>query len=179
MRIILYFGSFNPIHYGHLNLADYVLATEDVDALWFVLSPHNPLKNPTDLWSEQKRLSLVQEAIAGHKGIAACDIEFSLPKPNFTINTLRHLSALYPQHTFSVLIGEDNYAIFDHWCDWQEILNNWTIYVYPREGCESNRSRFPQMRWLDNAPHYNISSTEIRHRLSCGESVDDLTPVKI
>lgn len=179
MRIILYFGSFNPIHYGHLHLAEYVLRNVDVDALWFVLSPHNPLKSPKDLWPEQKRLLLVRQAIEGHVGLEACDVEFSLPKPNYTINTLRHLAAQYPEHTFSILIGEDNYQIFDRWREWQEIINRWPIYVYPREGSESDRTRFPEMHWLDHAPHYNVSSTEIRQRLSRGESIDDLTPIKI
>ena len=179
MRIVLYFGSFNPIHYGHIRLAEYVLRNEDVDYVWFVLSPHNPLKSPEDLWPEQKRLSLVRQAIEGKKGLEACDVEFSLPKPNYTINTLRYLSAHYPQHTFSILIGEDNYNIFDRWREWQEIVRHWHIFVYPREGSDSDRSRFPEMQWLDNAPHYNISSTEIRRRLSNGEPVDGLTPVKI
>lgn len=179
MRILLYFGSFNPIHYGHLRLAEYVLNNGDIDELWFVLSLHNPLKSPADLWPEQRRLSLVRQAIDGKNGLKACDVEFSLPKPNYTINTLRHLSAQYPQHTFSILIGEDNYNIFDRWRDWQDIIRNWHIYVYPREGTSSDRNRFPQMQWLDQAPHFNISSTEIRQRLSKGEPVDELTPVKI
>ena len=166
-RIVLYFGSFNPIHYGHLGLAEYVLRRDDVDEVWFVLSPHNPLKSSSELWPEQKRLRLVEEAIKGREGMRACDAEFSMPKPNYTINTLRMLAEHHMDCEFSMLMGEDNYKIFDRWRDWEEILRRWRIFVYPRRGGEvSDRSRFPQMVWLDDAPLYDISSTEIRKKIT-------------
>lgn len=176
MNVILYFGSFNPIHRGHLGLAEFVLANSDADELWFVVSPHNPLKQKSDLWDDNRRLALIQDAISGHKGLRVSDIEFSLPQPNYTINTLRTLRNKFPEHSFSLLIGEDNYAIFNRWRDYDEILRDFRIFVYPRPGVNADRSLFPEMLWLDNAPLFDISSTEVRNRLANGESVSDLVP---
>lgn len=176
MNVLLYFGSFNPIHKGHVGLAEYMLSRDDVDEVWLVLSPHNPLKDVAGLWDEQKRLELVEKACEQHKGLKACTVEFGLPKPNYTINTLRHLSRQFPCHSFSMLIGADNYEIFDKWKSWQEILANYKIFVYPRSGSNRILGRFEEMEWLMDAPLFNISSTEIRERLARGECVDNLLP---
>lgn len=176
MNILLYFGSFNPIHKGHVGLAEYMLGRDDVDEVWLVLSPHNPLKDVAGLWDEQKRLELVEKACEQHKGLKACTVEFGLPKPNYTINTLRYLARQFPGHRFSMLMGADNYEIFDKWKSWQEILSNYKIFVYPRSGSNRIRGRFEEMEWLMDAPLFNISSTEIRNRIARGECVDDLLP---
>jgi len=174
MNVLLYFGSFNPIHKGHVGLAEYMLKRDDVDEVWLVLSPHNPLKEVSGLWDEQKRLTLVESACSRHKGLKVCTVEFGLPKPNYTINTLRYLSKQFPGHTFSMLIGADNYEIFDKWKDYQEILDNYRIYVYPRRGSCRIRGRFEEMKWLMDAPMFDVSSTEIREKIARGENVDDL-----
>jgi len=176
MNILLYFGSFNPIHKGHIGLAEYMLLREDVDEVWLVLSPHNPLKEASGLWDEQKRLELVEKACRNNMKIKACTEEFLLPKPNYTIDTLKHLSGKYLEHRFSILIGADNYAIFDRWRAWEKIISNYRIYVYPRKGSERIEGRFDEMVWLEDAPLFDISSTEIRERMARGESVDDLIP---
>lgn len=176
MNVLLYFGSFNPIHKGHVGLAEYMLGRDDIDEVWLVLSPHNPLKEVSRLWDEQKRLALVNEACEHHPGLKACTVEFGLPKPNYTVNTLRYLARQFPGHNFSLLIGADNYEIFDKWRDYGEILANYKIYVYPRTGYRRIRGRFEEMEWLMDAPLFDISSTEIRERIERGECVDDLIP---
>lgn len=176
MNILLYFGSFNPIHKGHVGLAEYMLGRDDVDEVWLVLSPHNPLKDVSGLWNEQKRLALVKDACERHKGLKTCTVEFGLPKPNYTINTLRYLTRQFPGHRFSMLIGADNYEIFDKWKDYGEILANYRIYVYPRLGYSKKPGQFDEMIWLVDAPLFDISSTEIRKRMASGECIDDLLP---
>ena len=177
-KVALYFGSFNPIHNGHIGLGEYLLEHADVDELWYVVSPQNPLKKRTDLWDDELRYRLACEATKGNERMGVCDVEFDLPKPSYTVNTLRILSEKYPDCQFSLLIGADNYQIFDKWYCYEEILRDYTIYVYPREGVEVDMTKFPQMKWLD-APLYPISSTMVRERLARGESVDDLVPFKI
>lgn len=174
-KVALYFGSFNPIHNGHIGLGEYLLEHADVDELWYVVSPQNPLKKRADLWDDELRYRLACEATKGNERMGVCDVEFDLPKPSYTVNTLRMLSEKYPDCQFSLLIGADNYQIFDKWYCYEEILRDYTIYVYPREGVEVDMTKFPQMKWLD-APLYPISSTMVRERLARGESVDDLVP---
>ena len=177
-KVALYFGSFNPIHNGHIGLGEYLLEHADVDELWYVVSPQNPLKKRADLWDDELRYRLACEATKGNECMGVCDVEFDLPKPSYTVNTLRILSERYPDCQFSLLIGADNYQIFDKWYCYEEILCDYTIYVYPREGVEVDMTKFPQMKWLD-APLYPISSTMVRERLARGESVDDLVPFDI
>lgn len=171
MRVGLYFGSFNPIHTGHLGLASYMLNNGLTDELWFVVSPRNPLKNEADLLDEKKRLAMVQLAVAKQKGLRASDVEFQLPRPSYTIDTLRCLSKQYPRHSFSLLIGGDNALLFKQWKEYKSILADYEIWVYPREGfCFANiEKEYPQMHLLE-APHYNMSSTEIRRLLKEGKN---------
>ncbi len=177
-KVALYFGSFNPIHKGHIALGEYLLENSDVDELWYVVSPQNPLKKRTDLWDDELRYRLVSMSIKHNTRLVACDIEFHLPIPSYTVNTLRILSEKYIDYQFSLLIGADNYQVFDKWYCYEEILNNYKIYVYPREGVEVDKSKFAQMIWLD-APFYPISSTMIREKLNQGQSIDDLVPFSV
>lgn len=163
-KVMLYFGSFNPIHAGHIALAEYAVAHTPVDELWFVLSPQNPLKQKSDLWDDSFRLQLAREA-AEPRGMQVSDIEFSLPRPNYTYRTLQVLSGQYHDNEFSMLIGADNYNLFGRWRNHQEILAKHTVYVYPRPGIEADRTLFPQMQWLD-APLFPISSTQIRENMA-------------
>ncbi len=167
----LFFGSFNPVHLGHTALAKYLLQTTDLNEIWFVVSPHNPLKEQKDLWDDEFRLKLVEKAIADEPHFRACDVEFSLPTPSYTVNTLRYLSKIYPQKQFSLIIGADNLMRFNQWVDYQFILENYCIIVYPREGVDlqSCHTLFPQVKVID-APLFPVSSTEIRKLI--GEKKD-------
>lgn len=177
-KVTLYFGSFNPIHNGHIGLGEYLLDHTDINELWYVVSPQNPLKNRDDLWDDKLRYELACIATKHNSRLKVCDIEFHLSVPSYTVNTLRILSKEYPDYQFSLLIGSDNYQIFDKWYCYDEILRNYCIYVYPREGVDVDKAKFPQMHWLD-APLYPISSTMIRERLKRGDSVVDLVPFPI
>ena len=177
-HILLYFGSFNPIHTGHIELARYALTHTVADELWLVLSPHNPLKTKEQLWDDDFRLSLTQKAVAKFSDIKVSDIEFSLPQPNYTYVTLRTLREKYPDTQFDMLIGADNHQIFDHWKQYQEILQNHQVWVYPRNGITPDKAQFPQMRWLE-APLFPISSTMIREKISRKESIHGLVPIEI
>lgn len=172
-RVMLYFGSFNPIHNGHVALAEYVLQHTGTDEVWLVVSPHNPLKQRGDLWNDDLRFELANLAVHDNNRILVSDIEFSLPQPNYTVNTLRMLSIKYPDIHFSLLIGADNYEIFDKWYAYHEIIAKYRIYVYPREGVEADKKRFPEMQWIE-APLYPVSSTIIRDRLANHDSISDL-----
>lgn len=180
MKVVLYFGSFNPIHKGHIELAKYLLKNNICDKVWLVLSPQNPLKVNSVLWDDNSRLSLANKAVANIDDVVVSDVEFSLPKPNYTVDTLRTLRKKYNQIQFSLLIGADNYIIFDKWRNYQEILDNHTVYVYPRNSeliCD--KSKFPTIKWLEDAPLIDISSTKIRERLHNCLSVSDLLPEEI
>lgn len=162
----LFFGSFNPIHLGHTALAEYLLAHTELSEIWFVVSPQNPMKENAELLPDEFRLHLVQLAIAGHKKFQVCDIEFSLSKPNYTVNTLDALTKKYPDNEFSLIIGADNLAVFDKWKSSEKILSSYGIFVYPREGFDLTelKKKYPQVTIVD-APLYLISSTVIRSLL--------------
>jgi len=173
MRIAIYGGSFNPVHFGHVGLAKWVVEHTDIDEVWLMVSPNNPLKSSSELAPEAERLAGVLSAIEGIPGLRASDFEFHLPRPSYTANTLRELQKAYPEHEFSLLIGEDNWQIFDHWREWDYILDNYRILVYPRHGrmhdaqCTMHNARFtdsptPRFTYLHSAPYFDISSTEIR-----------------
>lgn len=171
MRIGLFFGSFNPIHLGHSRLARYILEHSDLEQIWLVLSPNNPLKDPHSLLPEKLRFKLAETALRKEKNILPCDREFSLPKPNYTVNTLRALSSEHPEDKFTLIIGSDNMALFDRWREYEYILEHYPVLVYPREGddLETLKKRFPQMQVID-APLLPISATEIREQLRQGKS---------
>ena len=164
-KIGIYGGSFNPVHFGHVGLAKWVIEHTDLDELWLLVSPNNPLKPANLLAPEQERLEAVREAIKDIPGLRASDFEFSLPRPSYTANTLRALQAAYPQHEFTLVIGEDNLAIFDQWREYEYILEHFRIFVYPRHGESIQHSAFSIQKnviFLQEAPYFDISSTQIR-----------------
>lgn len=184
-RIGIYGGSFNPVHFGHVGLAKWVIENTDLDELWLMVSPNNPLKPANLLAPEGERLAAVREAVKGIPHVKASDFEFSLPRPSYTANTLRELQKAYPDTEFTLIIGEDNIAIFDRWREYEFILANFRIFVYPRrenlsdEGLTAKRSNSPQdglttqwsdsvavkeIRYLSGAPLFDISSTQIRNQ---------------
>lgn len=179
MKIGIYGGSFNPIHFGHTGLAQWVVNNTDLDEVWLMVSPNNPLKDASILADEQKRLAAAKEAIgdgrlASGKRIIVSDFEFTLPRPNYTANTLRELQKQYPQHEFTLIIGEDNLEIFPKWREYTYLLENFRILVYPRKGSEKSVEQMMQeletahikeVQLLANAPYFEISSTELRKNL--------------
>lgn len=179
MKIGIYGGSFNPIHFGHTGLAQWVVNNTDLDEVWLMVSPNNPLKDASILADEQKRLAAAKEAIgdgrlASGKRIIVSDFEFTLPRPNYTANTLRELQKQYPQHEFTLIIGEDNLEIFPKWREYTYLLENFRILVYPRKGSgksveqmmqELETAHIKEVQLLANAPYFEISSTELRKNL--------------
>ena len=161
-RIALLGGSFNPPHYGHVGLGDYIIEQCLADEVWYMVTPHNPLKKQSDLLPEDQRLRLVEQAIQGHPRLHACDFEFALPRPSYTMQTLDALRVAYPAHTFLLLIGADNWARFAKWRDHQRILAEYEILVYPRTGTTIDPASLPPNVRLLNAPIHPISSTELR-----------------
>ena len=179
MKIGIYGGSFNPIHFGHTGLAQWVVNNTDLDEVWLMVSPNNPLKDASILADEQKRLAAAKETIgdgrlASGKRIIVSDFEFTLPRPNYTANTLRELQKQYPQHEFTLIIGEDNLEIFPKWREYTYLLENFRILVYPRKGSgksveqmmqELGTAHIKEVQLLANAPYFEISSTELRKNL--------------
>ena len=178
-HIGLYFGSFNPIHNGHIALAQYVLRECGFNEVWLMVSPNNPLKQSAGLWDENLRYSLAKEAVKDITGIRVSNFEFTLPRPSYTLDTLHALSAACPDTEFSLIIGSDNMAIFDQWKDYKSILQDYHVVVYPRKGdnLQVLAQKYPQMRLLPDAPLYDISSTGIRRLLKENKDVSRLTPV--
>ena len=179
MKITLYFGSFNPIHNGHLAIARKVLEEKLSGELWLVVSPQNPLKEEETLWPEEDRLAMVELAIENEEGMIASDYEFRLPRPSYTYQTLRRLKQQFPQHTFRLLIGGDNLEAFDHWRDHQKIIDEFGLIVYPRPGYQNEELVHHPNVTLLNAPLLDISSTEIRDRLASGKSLSPLVPQSV
>jgi len=161
-RIGLYFGSFNPVHNGHLAIAEYMLKYAPIDELWFVLSPQNPLKNPEELWSNEKRFELLKTAITGHSKMSISTIEWDMPKPSYTIDTLKKLSKIFPNVEFSILMGADNLEHIERWKSFEEILNHYKIFVYPRPKAVKNQHFQHSNITVFDAPLMDISSTQIR-----------------
>ncbi|MCC6371684.1 MAG: nicotinate-nucleotide adenylyltransferase [Bacteroidia bacterium] len=179
MHIGLFFGSFNPVHIGHLALANYMLSFTDMDEVWLVLSPHNPLKNKNQLLDQNHRLHLVNLAIDDAPGIRSSNVEFNLPQPSYTINTLVHLEEKYPQHRFSLIMGQDNLQNFSKWKNYLEILNGYNIYVYPRpDATASEFDNHPHVH-LTQAPLMEISSTFIRNAIKEKKDVRFFLPQKV
>ncbi len=172
-------GSFNPIHNGHIALCKAFLEQCDIDEVWLMVSPQNPLKQNVELLDDDLRLSLTQKALEGEERIKACDYEFHLPRPSYTWNTLQALGKDYPDHRFTLLIGGDNWACFDRWYRCEDILNNYSIAVYPRTGSEIDAKLLPSNVSLINTPLFDISSTEIRQRVASGQPISGMVPDSI
>lgn len=158
-------GSFNPIHIGHLALANYLCEYSDLDEIWFLVSPHNPLKEQSDLWNDNLRLELVKLAVADYPRFHASDFEFHLPRPSYTVNTLDALQAACPEREFTLIIGADNWEIFPRWYKATEILAKHRVMVYPRPGYSINSEGLPSSVQVVNTPLLEVSSTFIRQAL--------------
>ena len=186
MKIGIYGGSFNPVHYGHIGMVKWVLENTDLDEVWMLVSPKSPLKvesrksrvdSAFDLDTNyDKRLAEVRLAVSGErlavsggKRVVVSDFERNLPRPSYTANTLRALQKAYPEHAFTLLIGEDNWQVFDKWREWEYILANYRVFVYPRR-VDSRKSIVESgaqknVVFLDEAPYFDVSSTEIREKM--------------
>ncbi|MCE2773092.1 MAG: nicotinate-nucleotide adenylyltransferase [Bacteroidetes bacterium] len=178
MKIGLFFGSFNPVHHGHMILANFMLEFTDLDKIWFVVSPHNPLKEKSSLLADHHRLEMVTRAIGDHLNLKASDIEFRLPQPSFTINTLAHLSEKYPDIRFALIMGADNLQSLHKWKNYEQILEHYDIYVYPRPGLINDELlKHPHIH-LTDAPLINISSTFIRQGIKAGKDMRYFIPTE-
>lgn len=178
-KIGLYFGSFNPIHNGHLTLADYILKNTELEKIWFVVSPQNPLKSLSSLLDNKTRLDLVKLAIEGNDNFIASDVEFFLSYPSYTINTLNYLSQTSPEKEFALIIGQDNLVNFHKWKDNQKILDQYHIFVYPRENCEYSPLKDNNHIHLIDSPLINISATYIREQIKNNKDIRYLLPEKV
>lgn len=178
----LFFGSFNPIHIGHLILANYILENTDMDELWFVVSPQNPFKDKKSLLKDHNRLDMVQLALKHYPKMRASNIEFSLPKPSYTIDTLTYLHEKYPETSFSLIMGEDNLAGLGKWKNAETLIKNHQIIVYPRifDG-EKKDSEYLQHEniHLIKAPIVELSATEIRNMIREGKNVRPMLPPEV
>jgi len=175
MEVGLFFGSFNPIHIGHLIIANHVLNETQIEKIWFIVSPQNPLKKSNSLLNEFDRLHLVRLAVQEDNRIKCSDIEFGLPKPSYTSNTLAFLSEKYPDHRFSIIMGSDSYQNLDKWKNFEMIISNYPIYVYKREGHEIKFLFDPKPIVLD-APLIEISASQIRGYIKSAKSIRYLVP---
>ncbi len=177
----LFFGSFNPIHIGHLIIANHIVEHTDLDEVWFVVTPHNPHKQKKSLLSDIQRLMMVRLAVENYPKLKASNIEFDLPQPNYTINTLTALQEKYPGKHFVLLIGEDNLPGFHKWKNYEAILQYYTIYVYPRPGVkkpDNNILNHPSVHII-NAPLMEISATRIRKDIKAGKNIRPLLPPEV
>ncbi len=176
MKIGLFFGSFNPIHVGHLIIANYMATQTDLDKVWLVVSPHNPLKPKKSLARDYDRLHLVRLGIGDNPLLEASNIEFSLPKPSYTVDTLAHLKEKYPEREFALIMGGDNLATLHLWKNYELLLANFDIYVYKRNAAEPGQwAAHPRVR-ICEAPLLDISATYVRECLRTGKSVRYLVP---
>jgi nicotinate-nucleotide adenylyltransferase len=178
-QIGLFFGSFNPIHTGHLIIAEYMATMTDLDQIWFVVSPHNPLKVRSTLANDFDRLHMVQLAIDDNSKLRASNIEFSLPKPSYTIDTMAYLHEKYPEHQFSLLMGSDNLESIHKWKNYELLLERYTIHVYKRPGTENIPIPSKSNVKIHNVPLLDISSTYIRQQIAEGHSIRYLVPESV
>ncbi len=175
-KVGLYFGTFNPIHVGHLIIANHMVENSDLDEIWMVVTPHNPFKKKKSLLDNHHRLEMVYSATEGYDKIIPSNIEFNLPQPNYTVLTLANLSEKHPNHNFSLIMGEDNLKSFHKWKNYETILEHYNIYVYPRisEGIvETQFDNHPKIKMV-KAPIIEISSTMIRKGISEGKNIRPL-----
>lgn len=179
MNVGLFFGSFNPIHHGHLIIAAHILQTEGLDQVWFVVSPQNPLKPSAGLLNEYHRFHLVQLAIEGETQMRATDIEFRLPRPSYTIDTLTYLVEKYPGHRFSVIMGSDSFQNIRQWKNYEKLLRDYPLIVYQRPGKEIAETPAAPQVTITKAPFLEISATQIRDKVRQGKSIRYLVPENV
>jgi nicotinate-nucleotide adenylyltransferase len=175
-QIGLFFGSFNPPHIGHMAIANYMLEFGNLDELWFVVSPQNPLKEKKSLIQARTRLELVRRAISNFQGMRVSDIEFELPTPNYTINTLIHLEEKFPEFSFNLIMGMDNIQTLNKWKAWETITGQYRILVYPRPGFDGEPNVKHSNVKIIKAPLMEISSSFIRQALKDGKNVRFFLP---
>lgn len=167
----IFSGSFNPIHVGHMALANYLCEYEGLDEVWFLVSPQNPLKTQSELWSDELRLHLVKLAIGDYPHFRASDFEFHLPRPSYSVHTLEKLRQSHPEREFQLIIGADNWACFDRWFQPERIIAENQILIYPRPGFPIEKDKLPKTVRLVDSPLFEISSTFIRQALSEGKDI--------
>ncbi len=177
-KVGLFFGSFNPVHNGHMIIANYILEFSDLEQIFFVVSPQNPFKQKSSLLEDYHRLALVREAIGDFDKFHACDIEFKMPKPSYTIDTLTYLQEKYPEKIFSIIMGSDNLKNFYKWKNSSQIIDNHNIYVYPRPGFEDNEYKDIKKIIIINAPLMEISATFIRNAVKEKKDIRYFMPEK-
>lgn len=176
MKIGLFFGSFNPIHVGHLIIGNIMVESTDLEQVWYVVSPHNPLKSKGSLIHEFDRYDMVQAAINEAYHLRVSDIEFNMPKPSYTVDTLAYLADRHSEHHFSLIIGEDNLRSFPKWKNYETILEHYGLYVYPRpNGNVSELAEHPNVQFV-KAPILDISATYIRNLVKENKSLQFLVP---
>jgi len=181
MNIGLYFGTFNPIHVGHLIIANHMAEFSDLDQVWMVVTPHNPHKQKSTLLDDYHRLEMVHLAAQDYPKIRPSDIEFKLPQPNYTVNTLAHLMEKFPQHQFSLIMGEDNLNSLNKWKNYEVILQYHHIYVYPRLNSGEIDRQFinhPKIHRI-GAPVIELSSTFIRDSIKLNKNIAPMLPQKV
>ena len=191
MKIGLYFGTFNPIHIGHLVIANYMATHTDLDEIWLIVSPQNPMKEKSTLLDDHHRLDMAFMAVENNDFIKVSNVEFNLPKPSYTIHTLTYLQEKYPEHHFSLIMGEDNIRTYHKWKNYKEIISNHKLYVYPRveiiEDANSNimnktpltnltKEEQSKITFCDDAPIMKISASAIRNSIKVKKSVKYLIP---
>lgn len=169
----IYGGSFNPIHNGHTALAAELCRRREVDELWFVVSPHNPLKPDTGLLDDRARLHMARMAVQGNPQLQVCDIEFHLPRPSFMVHTLEVLRQRYPDRRFVLVIGADNWLVFDRWHRSEDILRHHSLLIYPRDGYPVDGRMLPACVRLTETPRIDISSTQIRRAVAAGRDISE------
>lgn len=175
-KIGLFFGSFNPIHYGHLMIANHMVSNTDIDQVWFVISPCNPLKKKQSLLDEHHRLSMVKIAIDDNPLFRASDIEFKLSQPSYTTHTLAYLADAYPEKEFCLIMGADNLSTIEKWKNHQFILENYAIYIYPRPNVDIEPWNSTQNIHITEAPMMDISASFVRKQIAQGKSIRYITP---
>lgn len=181
-KIGLFFGSFNPIHIGHLILANYILENSDMDELWFVVSPQNPFKEKKSLLKDHNRLDMAQLAVKNYPKMRASNVEFSLPQPSYTIDTLTYLHEKYPDYSFSLIMGEDNLASLPKWKNSETLVKNHHIIVYPRvfdPGKADSQYLQHENISLIKAPVIELSATEIRNMIKAGKNARPMLPPEV
>jgi nicotinate-nucleotide adenylyltransferase len=178
MKIGLYFGSFNPVHIAHLIIANHILNETDIEKVWFVVSPQNPFKSESNLLNEYHRLHLVRLATEDDNRVKASDIEFGLPKPSYTTNTLAYLAEKHPEHQFGIIMGSDSFQNLHKWKNYQVIVKNYPVYVYLRQGFAIENHAGANLHILD-APLLQLSATAIRKYIKEGKSVRYMVPENV
>ncbi|MBT8253565.1 MAG: nicotinate-nucleotide adenylyltransferase [Flavobacteriaceae bacterium] len=180
-KIGLFFGSFNPIHIGHLVIANHLAEYSDLDQVWFVITPHSPFKAKRSLLEDHHRYQMVNRAVENYQRLRACDIEFGLPQPNYTINTMTYLQEKYPNDEFALIMGADNLKSFHKWKNYELLILEHDIYVYPRlsdHGEKSDLFDHDRVKHI-NAPIMEISSTFIRQAIKEGKQVRPMLPENV